>query len=182
MASYCGSPRKLHTATNNFLSHFTQNPNTSPWPSGHLGPACKRPLQPSPFSRPACLALLAWLLRLGPHVTSPEACFPRPWHLQHITTRNLIFLPGTYWPLRLYISFSTPAFPLASVLRGWAPYLYSLLVPRTGLPWLVHSLDKKQYSHTHSFPTLSLSHPPTPTHPMCQETASEGNPISKIIF
>ena len=40
---------------------------------------------------------------------------------------------------------------------------------------------KKLSTHTH-FLHPPLSHPPTPTHPGCQETASEGNPISYIIF
>lgn len=108
--------------------------------------------------------LYSWLLRLGPHVTSPEACFPWPRHLQHITTRNLIFLPGTYWPLRLYISFSTPIFPLASVLRGWAPYLYSLLVPRTGLAMSSSFIGQKTVL-THTFFPHSLSLTSTHTHP-----------------
>lgn len=90
VASYCGSPSTLHTATKDFLSHFTQNPNTLPWRSGHLGPARKWPLPPSPS--PALAAqLYSLLLRLGPHATSPEACFPWPRHLQQITALTLFF-------------------------------------------------------------------------------------------
>ena len=75
-------------------------------------------LLPPRLSRPGRSTVLT------PAQAWPPRCLPRGvLSMTSASTANhcpdLIFLPGTYWPpLRLCISFSTPIFPLASVLRG----------------------------------------------------------------
>lgn len=166
MASYCGSPSKLHTATNDFLSHFTENPNTLLWPSDHLGPARTWPLQPAPFSRPTCLASLLSCTHscTGLAPTSPPQ--RRAFHDHGIYNTSLPRPYFSSWHLLATqtISFSSPIFPLATVLRGKAPYLSSLLqVPRTALDMIRSFIGQEtEYSHTLSpSPSLTSTH----THP-----------------
>ena len=173
VASYCGSPSKLHTATKDLLSHSTQNPNTLPWCSGHLGPAHKWPLPPSPSPTPP---LPAWLLNcthscsgLAPTPPPQRRAFhdhgiyskslPRPyfssWHL--LATQTMYFLLNTH----LSTSISAERVrPLSAFSAG----------TRTGLAmWVVHSLDKK-LSITHTFfpppPPLSNTHTQPPSVPV----------------
>lgn len=142
---------------------------------GHFSPR----LSPAPPAWPRCSAV----------PTPAQAWSPRhlPRGVLSMTTASTIHhYPWPYfssWHLLAtqIISFSSPIFPLATVLRGKAPYLSSLLVPRTALD-MIRSFIGQETEHSHTLspsPSLTSTHT---THPGCQETASEGNPISNHIF
>lgn len=110
MAPCYGSPSTLNTTANDFMSRFKQNPNTLPWRSYHLGPAYKQQRQSLPLSLPTG-AQPHWPRCLAP--TSPPQRSAFHDHCISITSLppDLIFLSGTYWPLKLYISFSVSILP-----------------------------------------------------------------------